>query len=51
MDRTYPASPKVPIILFNMENRESSEDIFAGFLDVAPVAASEEDLHFLQAES
>ena len=45
--KVYPASPKIPIILFNMENRVATEDRFGGFLDVAPVAASKEDLTFL----
>ncbi|MBW1838501.1 MAG: coproporphyrinogen III oxidase, partial [Deltaproteobacteria bacterium] len=46
--KVYPASPKIPILLFNVENRAAAkEDKFAGMLDVVPVAASEEDLHFL----
>jgi len=48
--KVYPASPKIPIMLFNMENRAAKEDMFAGFLDVAPVATSRRDLNFLQAE-
>ncbi|MCX5884553.1 MAG: coproporphyrinogen III oxidase [Proteobacteria bacterium] len=48
--KVYPASPKIPIMLFNLENRAAKEDIFAGFLDVAPVATSRRDLNFLQAE-
>jgi coproporphyrinogen III oxidase len=49
--KVYPASPKVPIMLFNLENRAAAkEDRFAGFLDVAPVATSRRDLNFLQAE-
>ena len=35
-------------MLFNMENRVAKDDIFAGFLDVAPVAARKGDLKFLQ---
>jgi coproporphyrinogen III oxidase len=46
--KIYPANPKIPIMLFNMENRVAKDDIFAGFLDVAPVAARREDLKFLQ---
>ena len=46
--KIYPANPKIPILLFNMENRKANEDRFGGFLDVAPVATSKEDLHFLQ---
>ena len=46
--KIYPANPKIPIMLFNMENRVAKDDIFAGFLDVAPVAARKEDLKFLQ---
>jgi coproporphyrinogen III oxidase len=46
--KVYPANPKIPIMLFNMENRVAKDDIFAGFLDVAPVAARKEDLKFLQ---
>jgi coproporphyrinogen III oxidase len=45
--KAYPASPKIPIILFNMENRAAKEDRFGGFLDVAPVVAGREDLNFL----
>ncbi|KPJ55562.1 MAG: hypothetical protein AMJ42_06650 [Deltaproteobacteria bacterium DG_8] len=48
--KTYPASPKIPIILFNMENRMAKEDTFGGFLDVAPVATRKEDLDFLNKE-
>ena len=48
--KVYPASPKIPILLFNIENRAAKEDIFAGMLDVIPVAAPEEDLRFLSAE-
>jgi len=44
----YPANPKIPILLFNMENRTGREDIFAGFVDVAPVAADKTDLRMLQ---
>jgi coproporphyrinogen III oxidase len=46
--KIYPASPKIPILLFNMENRVAGDDIFAGFLDVAPAAARKDDLKFLQ---
>lgn len=48
--KTYPANPKIPILLFNMENRVAKEDKFGGFLDVAPVATSKEDLNFLNTE-
>jgi coproporphyrinogen III oxidase len=48
--KVYPASPRIPILLFNVENRVTKVDKFAGMLDVVPVAASEEDLHFLGAE-
>jgi coproporphyrinogen III oxidase len=47
--KIYPASPKIPILLFNMENRVGREDQFAGFLDVAPLATSRGDLKFMQA--
>lgn len=46
--KIYPANPKIPIMLFNMENRVAKDDIFAGFLDVARVAARKEDLRFMQ---
>jgi coproporphyrinogen III oxidase len=46
--KIYPANPKIPIMLFNMENRVAKDDIFAGFLDVAPVSARKVDLKFLQ---
>ena len=45
--KIYPANQKIPILLFNMENRKANEDRFGGFLDVAPVAMSKEDLNFL----
>jgi coproporphyrinogen III oxidase len=48
--KVYPSSPKIPIILFNMENRVAKEDRFGGFLDVAPVAANREDLNLLNDE-
>jgi len=48
--KVYPASPRIPILLFNVENRAAKEDKFAGMLDVIPVAASEDDLRFLSAE-
>ena len=48
--KIYPSSPKIPIILFNMENRLTKEDRFGGFLDVAPVAACREDLTLLNEE-
>lgn len=46
--KIYPAHPRIPILLFNMENRQAKEDRFGGFLDVAPVATRKEDLDFLQ---
>jgi coproporphyrinogen III oxidase len=46
--KVYPASPKIPILLFNVEYRAAvKEQKFAGMLDVVPVAAHEEDLNFL----
>lgn len=47
--KTYPTNPKIPILLFNMENRVAGQDKFGGFLDVAPVATGQEDLSFLNA--
>jgi coproporphyrinogen III oxidase len=46
----YPASPKIPILLVNQENRVGKQDSFGGFVDVAAVAACEEDLSFLSTE-
>ena len=48
--KVYPASPRIPILLFNVENRSTREDHLAGFLDVIPVAARKEDLRFLAGE-
>lgn len=48
--KAYPLSPKIPIMLCNIEYRSVREDRFAGFLDVAPVASCTEDLDFLQTE-
>ena len=45
--KVYPSNPKIPILLFNLENRVTREDQFGGFLDVAPVAASPADLNCL----
>ena len=46
--KVYPASPKIPILLFNVEYRASAkEQKFAGMLDVVPVAAHGEDLNAL----
>lgn len=43
--KVYPASPKIPILLFNVEYRAAAkEQKFAGMLDVVPVAAHGEDL-------
>ena len=47
--KTYPTFPKIPILLFNMENRVAKKDTFGGFLDVAPVATTQKDLNFLNA--
>jgi coproporphyrinogen III oxidase len=46
----YPASPKIPILLFSVENFEGKDDTFSGLVDVARAAASEEDLSFLVGE-
>jgi coproporphyrinogen III oxidase len=48
--KIYPANPKIPILLLNIENRTAQEDRFYGFLDVVPVAASIDDLDFLHSE-
>jgi len=48
--KTYPANPKIPILLFNLEYRAAREGGFYGFLDVAPVAAGTADLAFMQGE-
>ena len=45
--KIYPVNPTIPILLFNMENRVTCEDKFGGFIDVAPVATSTEDLRYL----
>jgi coproporphyrinogen III oxidase len=46
--KIYPANPKIPIMLCNIEKRIAKDDIFAGFLDAVPVAARKEDLKFMQ---
>jgi len=46
--KVYPASPKIPILLFNVENRAAGKaDKFEGMLDIVPVAAHEEDMNFM----
>jgi coproporphyrinogen III oxidase len=46
--KTYPTNPKVPILLVNIEHRVAADDRFGGFLDLAPVAMSKNDLTSLQ---
>jgi coproporphyrinogen III oxidase len=46
--KTYPAHPKAPILLVNIEHRVTGDDRFGGFLDLAPVAMSMNDLTSLQ---
>ena len=46
--KTYPAHPKAPILLVNIEHRVAGNDRFGGFLDLAPVAMSMNDLTPLQ---
>jgi len=46
--KAYPRNPGVPVLLVNVENRTAGDDVFAGFLDVAPVAASGDDLDRLR---
>jgi len=46
--KTYPAHPKGPILLVNIEHRVAGSDRFGGFLDLAPVAMSMNDLTPLQ---
>jgi len=48
--KAYPVSPRIPILLFNVENRTTEEDHLAGFLDVIPVTPCEEDIQFLAGE-
>ena len=49
--KAYPANPKVPILLFVQEHMVSGDKtFFSGMVDVAPVAAREEHLRFLDAE-
>ena len=42
--KTYPANPRIPILLVNIEHRVAGDDRFGGFLDLAPVAMSRNDL-------
>jgi coproporphyrinogen III oxidase len=46
--KTYPANPRIPILLVNIEHRVTGDDRFGGFLDLAPVAMSMNDLTSLQ---
>jgi len=46
--KTYPAHPKAPILLVNIEHRAAGEERFGGFLDLAPVAMGMRDLIPLQ---
>lgn len=48
--KTYPTNPKAPILLVNIEHRSAGDDLFGGFLDLAPVAMSMNYLTSLQAE-
>jgi len=42
--KTYPSNPKAPILLVNIEHRVAGDERFGGFLDLAPVAMSRNDL-------
>jgi coproporphyrinogen III oxidase len=42
--KTYPSNPKAPILLVNIEHRVAGDERFGGFLDLAPVAMSGNDL-------
>jgi coproporphyrinogen III oxidase len=48
--KIYPVSPRLPILIFNLEHMAAKEKRFLGMLDVAPVVAIEEDLHLLRVE-
>ena len=43
----YPSSPKIPILIFSVENFVGKDDTFSGLLDVARVASHEEDMNSL----
>jgi coproporphyrinogen III oxidase len=49
--KAYPASPKIPVLLFVQEHLISEGDAFSGMVDVAPAVRNEEDLRFLGAEA
>jgi coproporphyrinogen III oxidase len=42
----YPSSPKVPILIFSVENFVGKEDTFSGLLDIAHPVPNEEDQRF-----
>jgi coproporphyrinogen III oxidase len=46
----YPASPKIPVLLYVHEHMISEEDSYSGMVDVAPVVHNEEDLNLLGGE-
>ncbi len=46
--KVYPSNPMIPILLVNIEHRSAREERFGGFLDVAPVACSEDEVSMLQ---
>ena len=46
----YPASPKIPILVFIIEHMKAADDFFSGMMDVIPAVPIEEDLRFMGAE-
>lgn len=46
----YPSSPKIPILIFSIENFVGKEDTFSGLLDVSFAVPNEEDQRFLVGE-
>ena len=48
--KVYPASPKIPILIFIIEHMTASDEFFSGMMDVIPAVSIAEDLSFLGAE-
>jgi coproporphyrinogen III oxidase len=45
--KVFPASPKIPILIYNVEKMIAKETRFLGMLDVAPIVSIDDDLSLM----
>lgn len=48
--KVYPANPKIPALVFIIEQMTAQDQFYSGMMDVIPAVPIEEDLRFLGAE-